>query len=269
MVEVQVYTMSYRGKTVLRIVLCLVLTMVLILAVSRRNVNSSVTHQLTRSVFSPHLLRSPGECEADLLIGVVSPADGRNARLAVRHSWGAWAGDALTSRQEEKNLSRRMENFMRKKPKKMKTEKSHKSYSVRILFLVSKSPDTDIMLSLDQEADTFRDLIISNNPEGYSNLPLKTLTLMDYYLGQCGNSRYLLKVDDDVFLRVPLLVKYLEALENQDFAIGGRLNINQSPSRKLNYKYSVSKDRYSLEKYPPFLSGFEMVWFDEKLLLIP
>ena len=248
--------MSCRWKTLLMIVSSLVLILVIVLTVSERGVKQSVGQQLTRSVYNGQLLRSPGECEADLLVGVFSPAGGRSARLAVRNSWGGWAGVGLSSTQEKKSLSRRMENFLRKKLKKFKTEETGKPYSVRIIFLVGSSPDTNTMLSLNQEADTFRDLLISSNPEGYSNLPLKTLTLMDYYLALCKSSRYLLKVDDDVFLRVPLLLKYLEALDKQDFAIGGRLNLNRSPHRELRYKYSVSRDQYSLEKYPPFLSGF-------------
>ena len=248
--------MSCRGRTLLMIVSSLVLILVIVLTVSRSSVKPNVAKQLTRSVYNGQLLRSPGECEADLLVGVVSPAADRSARLAVRNSWGGWAGQALTSSQEKKSLSRRMETFLRKKLKKFKTEEAGKPYSVRIIFLVGSSPDNNTMLSLDQEADTFRDLLISSNPEGYSNLPLKTLTLMDYYLAECKGSRYLLKVDDDVFLRVPLLLKYLEALDKQDFALGGRLNLNRSPHRQLKYKYSVSRDQYSLEKYPPFLSGF-------------
>ena len=72
---------------------------------------------------------------------------------------------------------------------------------MRVLFIMSRSLDPVTMLKVKEEARIYQDLIVSDNPEGYSNLPLKTLSLMNYYLDNCQNSRYLLKVDDDVFVR--------------------------------------------------------------------
>ena len=96
-----------------------------------------------------------------------------------------------------------MERFLEKKFNKSRTttEMSHHSYSVRVLFMLSRSLDPVTMLKVKEEARIYQDLIVSDNPEGYSNLPLKTLSLMNYYLDNCQNSRYLLKVDDDVFVR--------------------------------------------------------------------
>ena len=101
------------------------------------------------------------------------------------------------------NLGRKMERFLEKKFNKSRTttEMSHHSYSVRVLFMLSRSLDPVTMLKVKEEARIYQDLIVSDNPEGYSNLPLKTLSLMNYYLDNCQNSRYLLKVDDDVFVR--------------------------------------------------------------------
>ena len=139
----------------------------------------------------------------DVLIGVISAAEGGTARLAVRKSWATWAGDGLSCRQAGPSLSRKMERFLRKKLNKSKTttEETHCSYSVRVLFILNRSLDPVTMLKVEEEARIYQDLIVSDNPEGYSNLPLKTLSLMNYYLENCQNSRYLLKVDDDVFVR--------------------------------------------------------------------
>ena len=96
-----------------------------------------------------------------------------------------------------------MERFLEKKLNKSKTttEEAHCSFSVRVLFVLSRILDAVTMLKVEEEARIYQDLIVSDNPEGYSNLPLKTLSLMNYYLEKCQNSRFLLKVDDDVFVR--------------------------------------------------------------------
>ena len=155
-------------------------------------------------------------------------------------------------------MSRKMKKFFRRKFTESKSEETHYYYSVKIIFMVSRSADGDIMSLLGQEADTFQDLVISDNQESYSNLPLKTLALMNYYIDYCKNSKYLVKVDQDVFLRVPLLLKYLDGVAAQDFTLGGRLNVNQIPNRQPTDKYSVSRTQYSSEKYPPFLSGISL-----------
>ena len=138
-----------------------------------------------------------------MIIGVISPAEGWAARLAVRNTWANWSGDGLSWRESGPKLSWKMERFLRKKFNKTTTttEETRHSYSVRVLFVVSRSLEPATMQKVEEEADIYRDLIVSDNPEGYSNLPLKTLSLMNYYLENCQNSRYLLKADDDIFVR--------------------------------------------------------------------
>ena len=68
--------------------------------------------------------------------------------------------------------------------------------------------------------------------------------MIDYFTHHCHNASYLLKMDDDVFLTVPLLAKTIDELFLSNFAIGGRLTTMESPDRTAGYKY-----------YPPFLSG--------------
>ena len=163
---------------------------------------------VTRTLFTPRILQSPRQCGSngggDLIIGVISPAEGVILRQAVRKTWAKWSGDDLSWRQSEPKISRKMERFLRRKfnkTTKSTNEENPHSYSVRVLFMLNRSRDPDTMLRVEEEACIFQDLIVSDNPEGYSNLPLKTLSVMNFYLENCRGSRFLLKTDDDVFVR--------------------------------------------------------------------
>ena len=81
----------------------------------------------------------------------------------------------------------------------------------------SRSLDPETMLKVEEEARIHRDLIVSDNPEGYSHLPLKTLSLMNYFLQNCQGARYLLKVDDDVFVRQDSFYFHLNKTFEEEF----------------------------------------------------
>ena len=64
---------------------------------------------VTRTLFTPRILQSPRQCGSngggDLIIGVISPAEGVILRQAVRETWAKWSGDDLSWRQSEPKIS--------------------------------------------------------------------------------------------------------------------------------------------------------------------
>ena len=111
------------------------------------------------------------------------------------------------------------------------------------------------MALLYEEAAEYGDIVITSNKEAYGNLPLKSVTLMDYFTHHCQQAQYLVKTDDDVFLKVPLLFKTIDNISTENFKIGGRLTSKQSPERTVQHKYFVSELQYPADKFSPFLSG--------------
>ena len=160
----------------------------------------------------------------------------------------------MTWREEGRKVSKNMKKFLEKK-KLYKEEEEHRSYSVRTFFIVGRVKSEEEMMALKEEAKEYGDILITNNKEGYSNLPLKTMAMMDYFIKHCHNASYLVKMDDDVFLSVPLLARTLDRLQSANISLGGRLTTMESPDRTAGYKYFVSEQQYSGKHYPPFLSG--------------
>ncbi|NWS79246.1 B3GT4 galactosyltransferase, partial [Crotophaga sulcirostris] len=66
--------------------------------------------------------------------------------------------------------------------------------------------------ALRAEALRHGDVLQGAFPDAYANLTLKTLLLLRWAASRCGAARFVLKADDDVFVNVPALTRYLAAL---------------------------------------------------------
>ena len=212
------------------------------------------THRLTSSHFSSTILALPNPCKQMVAFGIISSPSQKTRRMAIRNTWAQWSGRNVTWREEGRKVSKNMKKFLEKK-KLYKEEEEHRSYSVRTFFIVGRVKSEEEMMALKEEAKEYGDILITNNKEGYSNLPLKTMAMMDYFINHCHNASYLVKMDDDVFLSVPLLARTLDRLQSANISLGGRLTTMESPDRTAGYKYFVSEQQYSGKHYPPFLSG--------------
>jgi hypothetical protein len=113
-----------------------------------------------------------------------------------------------------------MKRFLVKKNA-YKEDFEHMSYSVSLFFTVGTTKSEEDMMFLQQEAEEYGDILITNNKEGYTHLPLKTVAMMDYFTHHCHHASYLVKTDDDVFLTLTLLAKTIDKLTSSHFKIGG------------------------------------------------
>ena len=185
---------------------------------------------------------------------MISSPGKKTDRIAIRNTWGQWTRDNITWSGGRKKISKNMKRFLKKKTS-YEEEVEHISYSVSLFFTVGTTKSEEDMRFLHQEAAEYGDILITNNKEGYANLPLKTVAMMDYFTHHCQHANYLLKTDDDVFLTVPLVAKTIDEVRTSSFKIGGRLTTRDSPDRTAGYKYYISELQYPGGKYPPFLSG--------------
>ena len=174
-------------------------------------VPSIQTHSLTRTRYSAAMLTLPSPCNGTIAIGVISSPGQKTRRMAIRNTWGQWTRRKVTWRGKDRRISKNMKKFLEKRNL-YKEDIEHRSYSVSVFFTVGRVKSEEDMEFLHQEAEEYKDMLITNNKEGYSNLPLKTVAMMDYFTQHCHNASYLLKMDDDVFLTVPLLARTIDQL---------------------------------------------------------
>lgn len=126
---------------------------------------------------------------------------------------------------------------------------------VRLFFIAGTSASQNVQSALEAEAAQYGDILQHAAPDTYSNLALKTATIVDWLATSCPQAKFFVKADTDTLLNLELLVPYLKKRQNeQDLALGVRLDgmpVVTSPQSR-NYQDPLV---YPNETFPPYLSG--------------
>ena len=91
--------------------------------------------------------------------------------------------------------------------------------------------------------------------ESYNNLTLKTIMGLKWASTFCSNAQFVFKVDEDNFVNVDNLLRYLKKTPLQDDLLGGRCSTSSEPIRHRQSKWFVSLRQYPHPKYPSLCYG--------------
>ena len=134
-----------------------------------------------------------------------------------------------------------------------------------LVFVVAKAGKgtEDDKLNM-AEARENNDMLIGNITDNYLNIVVKL------FMGKIWASRfnvdYIMKTDDDVYVRIP---RVLEFLANKKFPrpfYGGKTYPSLPVNRQAGHKWAISKLVYAEEKYPRFNSGAFIVLSKDVIL---
>lgn len=107
-----------------------------------------------------------------------------------------------------------------------------------------------------EEFNTYNDMVFIDMEEAYfgdnSILPYKTQILIHMFNTHIDNFNYVLKLDDDSYVKIDNL---RAELKKQHYDYWGRVWINARPNRDRKNKWFVSSDVYPGDKYPNYCSG--------------
>ncbi|CAK1589417.1 unnamed protein product [Parnassius mnemosyne] len=183
---------------------------------------------LTRDVYvAGHERPHPELCPAlgarlQLLILITSAPSHASARDAVRLTWGHYA-----------------------------------SRSDVALAFVLGSPPASLRSAIDAEDALYGDLIVGRSIDSYSNLTLKTLSMLEWADTYCPRAPRLLKTDDDMFINIPRLLRFATApgRVNATRTIWGKVVKKSYPKRTTKSKYYVSPLQFPGKVFPDFATG--------------
>ncbi|XP_053977925.1 beta-1,3-galactosyltransferase 1-like isoform X2 [Hylaeus volcanicus] len=177
----------------------------------------------TTSVLSPTGICSP---PLYLLIVICSAVMNLKARAAIRNTWA-----------NRNNLD------------------SIYNSTVRIAFLLGESDNDTINSIIAEESHQFNDIIQEKFYDTYNNLTLKSVMMLKWITSNCGQAKYLMKTDDDMFVNIPILMKTLQSRSQATNTLLGSLICNAKPILDPNNKWYAPKYMYSETIYPNYLSG--------------
>ncbi|ALC38722.1 CG8668 [Drosophila busckii] len=158
-----------------------------------------------------------------LLVLITSAQSHAEARMSIRQTWGHYG-------------TRR---------------------DIGMAFVLGRGTNETLNQALTDENYMYGDLIRGNFIDSYNNLTLKTMSSLEWADQYCQRAKYILKTDDDMFINVPKLLKFLKQLESHSHkrVIYGRLAKKWKPVRNKKSKYYVSVDQFPPAVFPSFTTG--------------
>lgn len=139
--------------------------------------------------------------------------------------------------------------------------------AIKPLFVMGLS-DNETMNFVMNEAKMFNDIIVEDFVDSYMNLTIKTAFAMKHFLRHFSDSKYFLKIDDDVLLNSENLYKYLQDIPKN--SIIGRMGDSVRPHRDRESKWYIPHWLYGNDSFPQYIDGpvylipGELFFFDEK-----
>ncbi|XP_059056043.1 beta-1,3-galactosyltransferase 5-like [Achroia grisella] len=127
---------------------------------------------------------------------------------------------------------------------------------VSMAFVLGMPPDS-LKAAVDAEDALYGDIIVGRFVDSYSNLTLKTLSMLEWIDTYCPRVPKILKTDDDMFINVPRLLQFASAPSrvNATKTIWGKVVKKSLPKRTTRSKYYVSPVQFPGKVFPDFATG--------------
>lgn len=123
------------------------------------------------------------------------------------------------------------------------------------LAFVLGAPPARLRPALDAEDALYGDLVVGRSVDSYSNLTLKTLSMLEWADTYCPRAPHVLKTDDDMFINVPRLLQFAAARANETRTVWGKVVRKSLPKRTTKSKYYVSPLQFPGKVFPDFATG--------------
>lgn len=124
---------------------------------------------------------------------------------------------------------------------------------VKTVFLMGRSGIKETEAMVDGEMELYGDIVYGDFDDNYNNLVYKTRLGLTWTYSQCP-AAYVLKTDDDVFINIGQLLRWLVRSSEISFYTGW-CNYRSRVSRNKLSKWYVSVDDYSEDEFPPYCLG--------------
>ncbi|KAF3329190.1 beta-1,3-galactosyltransferase 15 [Carex littledalei] len=158
----------------------------------------------------------------NLVIGVFSNANNFKRRMSIRRTWMQY--DAV------------------------------RSCSVVVRFFVGLHKNQIVNDELWNEARTYGDVQLMPFVDYYSLITWKTIAICIYGTNVVS-AKYIMKTDDDAFVRVDEILESLKRVNSTSGLLYGKINFDSEPHRDPDSKWHITPEEYPEEKYPPWAHG--------------
>jgi len=150
---------------------------------------------------------------------------------------------------------------------------------IRLVFMMGKTVNEHIMKAIEYENSIYHDIVQEDFIDSYKNLTYKGIMALKWISIYCQQTKYILKVDDDIVVNTFTLMNHLKFLDKhkktQENTILCLLwsamtvmrdrfdemktkTVQVLISNFSKSKWHLSREEFPLEKFPPYCSGSGM-----------
>ncbi|CAL8098807.1 unnamed protein product [Calicophoron daubneyi] len=138
------------------------------------------------------------------------------------------------------------------------------SQRIATLFFVGRTKHAEDDELLSEESEKYRDIIQRDFIEDYHNMTRKHLTVMEWLSsGNCKSVKNIVKVDDDTFVDVFHLVRFLSSSDmklDKGFYCSATTGAKPSrPGTSKSSKWEISKSEFVGKEFPTYCEGLGYV----------
>lgn len=129
---------------------------------------------------------------------------------------------------------------------------------VQIFFFLGDAESGEIQRQIEMEDQEFSDIIQGNFVDCQHNLAYKHVMMLKWFTETCDTSKYLAKVDDDVFVNIPAIYDFLSENRNtSDFLMGDYHKPSKCPR---NGTWAVTYEEYPSSFYPAYATRHSIIY---------
>lgn len=142
------------------------------------------------------------------------------------------------------------------------------SRKLRVAFLVGRPVTDETNAKLRTESLQNQDIIQGDFLDSYQNITYKHTMGMKYFIYHCIGAKYVLKVDDDIFVNTPKLKKFLTEEVSFHGAKDMILCITVVQARTLRSyrnKWRIGFEEYPKRYFPTFCRGMAILYSPDVL----
>jgi hypothetical protein len=87
---------------------------------------------------------------------------------------------------------------------------------LRLVFMIGKTLDKNLMKAIEYENEIYQDIVQEDFIDSYKNLTYKGVMALKWISTYCAQTKYVLKVDDDIVVNTFTLINHLKFLDKHN-----------------------------------------------------
>ncbi|XP_069181535.1 beta-1,3-galactosyltransferase 1 isoform X2 [Procambarus clarkii] len=191
-----------------------------------------------------------------VLFVVPSAINNTKERATIRTTWGQWT--VSNSLWELSTQGQVFHTSIGDKVKKsnIAAVQIKAPLKSKLIFLLGTARGKNLISNaIQEESIIFGDIVVEDFIDSYTNLTLKTVFILKWVHNNCPGAKFIMKVDDDIFVNVPNLHNYLLNKTTKAPLLTGNLICGARPIHDQWSKWYTPQYMFREGKYPNYLSG--------------